>query len=80
MKEQRGFSDWKEVNLESSLREENVEGKLINDLDASLENWSLSFSFLQDHRFLCVWSWLSLFGIDLINGTKSQNPDPEKPC
>lgn len=54
MKEQRGFSDWKEVNLESSLREENVEGKLINDLDASLENWSLSFSFLQDHRFLCV--------------------------
>lgn len=80
MKEQRGFSDWKEVNLESSLREENVEGKLINDLDASLENWSLSFSFLRDHRFLCVWSWLSLFGIDLINGTKSQNPDPEKPC
>lgn len=57
-----------------------MEGKLINDLDAGSVHWSLSFTFPRDHRFLCVLSWFSLFGTDLINGTKSWKPDPKKPC
>lgn len=63
MKEQRVFSDWKEVHLESSMREENVEGKLVNDLDVSLVNQNLSFSFAQDIDFCACYLGLVSLGL-----------------